>query len=371
MKQLVITLLILFIGLSPTSANAYDQKTFVVDGIAYRTISNSSIQVIPHPDKKYEGEITIPHTVIYNTSKYNVTQIGSRAFYDCDKLTKLTLPGTITDIEEYAFTKCTALEEIMLPESITRTSYGIFDDCYNLRKVILSSKMTIISGCSFVNCTKLKEIIIPYGVREVLMSAFSTCESLEKLEFPASVTEIHPSVAHYCTNLRSITFGLGKNSEMTPVDSRLKLSGIAPQFSHCPNIENVYSLYVNPPQIGTGTPSPTAEPIENPVFDDITFENATLHVPVGSLDAYHNSSMWGKFKDIRETDFAALDTIEEDEDTFIINGLTLNFSHPSISATAYDIAGRKIANTVNGTITFPTRGIYIVKTRTTSHKIAL
>lgn len=354
-----------------TSAIASDQKTFVVDGIAYRTIDNSSIEVIPNPDKKYEGEITIPHTVIYNTSKYNVTRIGSRAFYDCDKLTKLTLPGTITYIEEYAFTKCTALEEIMLPESVTRTSYGIFDDCYNLRKVILSSKMTIIAGCSFVNCTTLKEIVIPYGVREVLMSAFSTCESLEKLEFPASVTEIHPSVAHYCTNLRSITFGLGKNSEMTPVDSKLKLSGIAPQFSHCPNIENVYSLYVNPPQIGTGTPSPTAEPIENPVFDDITFENATLHVPAGSLEAYRNTSMWGKFKDIRETDFTVLNTIESDRETFTIDGLTLKFNNPSISATAYDIAGRKIANAVNGTLTFPTRGIYIIKTKATSHKIAL
>lgn len=79
--------------------------------------------------------ITIPSIITYNNTDYNVTKIGSLAFYksnysiirisegittiekfafDRAQSTSVDLPTSITSIEEYAFLDCLSLQEINL-----------------------------------------------------------------------------------------------------------------------------------------------------------------------------------------------------------------------------------------------------------------
>lgn len=61
-------------------------------------------------DKRYEnsytGSITIPSTVSYNGNTYFVKSIGGYAFAECNSLTSITIPGSVTTIGEFAFYGC-------------------------------------------------------------------------------------------------------------------------------------------------------------------------------------------------------------------------------------------------------------------------
>ncbi len=69
-------------------------------------------------DTSYSGEFSIP-AAIY---EYPVTGIGSSAFYNCDNITKITIPATVTSIKDESyyyvgFHTCDNLESIVVDEA--------------------------------------------------------------------------------------------------------------------------------------------------------------------------------------------------------------------------------------------------------------
>ena len=61
------------------------------------------------------GEYVIPSEI--NGKK--VTQISSRAFANCERLTNVTIPDSVEYIAEEAFYNCTMLKEVSIPENVT------------------------------------------------------------------------------------------------------------------------------------------------------------------------------------------------------------------------------------------------------------
>ena len=90
-----------------------------------------------------------------------------------------------------------------------------------------------------------------------------------------SVTSIGDNAFSGCNNLTTITLGKG-------------IGGIGQgAFSNCPNLTDVYCYAENVPAVET-----------TDVFQESLIEYATLHVPVGSIDAYKAAEPWSGFKDI-------------------------------------------------------------------------
>ena len=58
--------------------------------------------------------------------------IGHYAFYQCTKLTAVTLPDGVTEIGSCGFYGCTALSSITIPASVTTIDFHAFDGCENL-----------------------------------------------------------------------------------------------------------------------------------------------------------------------------------------------------------------------------------------------
>lgn len=75
-----------------------------------------------------------------------VTEIENNAFYDCTRMTSISLPNGITRIGSSAFYNCTALNEITIPSSVTAIGADAFVYCSNLTKININKENGTISG---------------------------------------------------------------------------------------------------------------------------------------------------------------------------------------------------------------------------------
>ena len=88
----------------------------------------------------------------------DVTMIGDEAFYNCDKLTSVTLPESVASIGKKAFYDCDGLTEFTIPDSVTTIGYGAFYGCDNLTSVTIGDSVTSIGGSAFEDCTSLTSV---------------------------------------------------------------------------------------------------------------------------------------------------------------------------------------------------------------------
>ena len=61
-----------------------------------------------------------------------ITNIGERAFKDCNNLTSTSIPNTVTKINAQAFYNCTSLLSVIIPSNVTTIGDRAFYNCTNL-----------------------------------------------------------------------------------------------------------------------------------------------------------------------------------------------------------------------------------------------
>lgn len=129
---------------------------------------------------KYRGEIIIPEYIVYKGNKYQVDAICDMAFDQCEELTKVVIPNTVTYIGTGAFDGCSRLDSVVIPDGMTEIKNFTFVSCSNLRSLTLSANLYSIGLMAFGNCSSLKKIIAkrdsPYLVAE------DTFEGVDKMQ---------------------------------------------------------------------------------------------------------------------------------------------------------------------------------------------
>ena len=133
---------------------------------------------------RYKGtdtEVIIPTKVTYNGNSYNVTAIGDRAFFECKKLTSITIPNSVTSIGYGAFDICINLTSITIPNSVTSFGDHAFGGCHSLTSITIPDSVTSIGRAAFCYCTNLTSITIPGSVTSIGNSAFEGCRSLTSI----------------------------------------------------------------------------------------------------------------------------------------------------------------------------------------------
>ena len=175
-------------------------------------------------------ELTLPENcrgMDYDIYKY--------AFHENEKITKVTIPDSVTSIGEWAFHGCWRLTNITIPDSVEFIGYDAFSLCENLiynsydnayylgneenpYVALIKATMPDITSCTihkdtkvvyneaFYFCSSLIDVTMPDSVVSIGSYAFAYCSNLESITIPYSVTFIGYGAFDGCTSLMSVTF---------------------------------------------------------------------------------------------------------------------------------------------------------------------
>ena len=184
------------------------------------------------PDWKYYSDDCTPWYERRNDIKAvrisaGFVNIGSHAFYQCENLTRVDIPDSVTVIGDSAFGRCKYLNNIHIPNSVTRIGHGGFKGCVNLANIHIPNRVTAIECGTFEECANLRNIVIPSGVTRIGSWAFRLCTNLDNIHIPSSVTSIESLAFEGCVNLVSIYIPNG----VTEIGNST--------FTECANLRNI------------------------------------------------------------------------------------------------------------------------------------
>lgn len=149
--------------------------------------------------KEYTGNdtnITLPSTVTYRGTEYQVTAVGSNvlkklAGAEGINLT-VSIPEGYTTIEGNAFQNCYGLKSIAIPASVTKIQYNAFEGCKNLSSVTFADGSADLSFGNkvFLNCTSLNNLTLPARLSNAGYGSFQGCTALSNLTVDSSSTAL-------------------------------------------------------------------------------------------------------------------------------------------------------------------------------------
>lgn len=153
---------------------------FEKDGFFFNVLSkeNHTCEITNEyfESKSYKGDVIIPSHVEYQGETYNVTTIGSKAFYICDEVTSVIIPEGVTIIDEYAFYFC-PLRQVQMPQTLKTIKSFAFTSS-GLETVAIPESVEYIGSFTFDNCVNLKSVDLKAKINSVPFSMFQGCISL-------------------------------------------------------------------------------------------------------------------------------------------------------------------------------------------------
>ena len=154
-----------------------------------------------------------------------LTEIGSRAFYYCNRLVSIVIPNNVTAINQYAFYHCNNLVTLNIPSSVMTINNDALDNCTGLEQITVAEGNTVFDSRN--NCNAIvetgsntlrigcKNSTIPNTVTALANYAFRNTNIIS-VYIPESVNSIGTNVFGSCHLLEQISV-----SENNPVfDSR-------------------------------------------------------------------------------------------------------------------------------------------------------
>lgn len=278
----------------------------------------------------YDFEVDGIYYVVYNLEKRTCCVVPGDNNYSGE----LVIPETVT-YKDRQFT-------------VVAIASFAFDNCDNLTSISIPNCVTEIYEDGFWGCNSLESVTLPNSVTYIGNSAFGNCESLTSVTIPNSVITIDNYAFHHCSNLTSVMIG----------NSTTDIGSYA--FTNCA-INEINSLNPIPPML-----------INQNVFDNTVYMNATLNVPIGAGEAYKSADGWKNFWNIQEVDFASVGNIETNKTkVFGDSGKIIVTGVDNTKVEIFNTSGQLIYSGSDTTINVPTKGIYIVRVGGKTFKVSI
>lgn len=174
------------------------------ENYTYRELEDGTVEVTAYTGT--EEQVKIPE-------KFNgksVTSIGANAFCENNTITKVEIPGTVTELQYGAFISCENLTEVVFPKESQLHSIGksAFHSCKSLKFFECPDNVEIISNRAFMDCENLAQIELGKKLTTIEDWAFAW-SGLTKVILPNSLKNIGDSIFSGCDNLNDVSIGSG------------------------------------------------------------------------------------------------------------------------------------------------------------------
>ena len=341
------------ISLTSFNVNSKNANFCSENGILFNKAKTTLLQ---YPSAKADTDYSIPD---------GVTKIEDWAFYDCNKLTVMTIPSSVATIGEYALNFCTGLTKLFVhattPPTVGTNAFINVNlaipvyvpaaslDAYKAANIWKEfTKLQALVTEFTVNNLKYKvtdyiadeveltgyatkptgKLDIPasvtygsktYSVTSIVEQAFDGCSAITEVTIPASVTSVGSDVFNGCSSLTQATIGDGlteiSTSMFTNCSALEKLvigKGVTKigsfAFANCSNLKEITVLASNPPSVASDRS-----------FDKVS-RDIPVYVPLEALSAYKAANIWKEFTNLQpiSTEFT-VDKLKYDVTDLVAN----------------------------------------------------
>ncbi len=248
----------------------------------------------------------------------NVKYVGRQAFSMCTNLTTVTSNGKLEEIDGAAFTRC-PITTAYLPEGLLTINMNAYFRCTNLNSFTVPTTVTTITGNPCVGATSLRTFNVAAG--NEYFTTYEGClyatagatvkPTRAEGDAPAGLTALVGVPTGWQQNVLRVPEGVTvianqaarEATSITEVELPKTLVEVrASAFSSITGITKVTCLATTPPSCGSD-------------FTDAVYQNATLYVPMRSLELYRNALVWCNFQHIE-----GIDTGEDEGPIGDVNG---------------------------------------------------
>jgi surface protein len=203
--------------------------SIIYDGNGYPGNPTTNLRVVKG-DEKYEGDITIPSSIIVNDIEYTVTEFDSDSFSACDGVTSVRIPDSATKIDAFCFYQCKNLKTVYMGKGLVDVGFDAFGYCEALERVEISD-LAAWCGIAFHYNGSASGWSGPHA-NPLSYAGHLYLNGVEvvNLVIPEEVTSIHGDLNFFgCVGLKSVTF---------PDDCHVEYIG-ARTFQGCENIKTL------------------------------------------------------------------------------------------------------------------------------------
>ena len=230
----------------------------------------------------------------------SVVTIDDCTFYNCKKLTSISLSDNLIDVGDYAFYNCDGFKSFTFTDKVKTIGAYSFYDCDYIKEIIIPDSVETIGSYAFYNTTTdpttgadffisiLEKVVIGDGVKTIGLFAFYDCRNLTSLTLGESVETIGNYAFYQCNilkldlpvNLKLIGDKAFYNNEFTVVvlPDSIEIIGVG-AFDYC--------RYLTDVTIGTGIKSIGASAF----FDCLSLESVYCGVTQrqwNQIEGYNN-----------------------------------------------------------------------------------
>lgn len=221
------------------ACGSYAQTTFEYDGLKYKVLTGSTVEVSVIKESMPRGDVYVPSAVENDGQRYTVVAIGGMGFWNAKNMTSITLPPTVAKIDYAAFGLCDGLMNIYvekgsenfisvdgilfspdkrvlaafpqgrggsytIPSTVREIGPHAFTYNRGLTSVTIPNSVTSIGNAAFNNCSSLTTLTIPGSVQKIGSTAFSSCSGLRQIIFEEGLTTIGWGAFKGCSSLSNI-----------------------------------------------------------------------------------------------------------------------------------------------------------------------
>ena len=176
------------------------KKNPIVEGVKYDISSGDAIVVGCEKDVE---ELTIPKTISFEGTDYNVTKVV-RGLQNNSTLKRVDIQAEITTLDNSIFSNDTELTSVTLPDSLKIIETAAFENCASLTRIDLPEGLEVIKNSVFAG-TAIEEITLPSTLTQLQDKAFENVTTLKTVDFNDAATTIGKACFQGCNALETVS----------------------------------------------------------------------------------------------------------------------------------------------------------------------